>query len=376
MQRRDILKAMTGGLASGALPAMAAPLGADLGRTMIGAAWRGPRQDDPHFVGTLVADWANQTLRFGYTVAVPARPHGILPEPGGGMLVCAHRPGVCMMRCDGEGQVLKQQRVDQELGLNRLSGHAVVSADGQTIFTTETDYHTLRGKIGVRDYATLEKLDEWDTHGMDPHELLLDGSGHLIVANGGVPRDMQDHKLNLNAMDSSLVRLDHRTGELLGQWRVSDRRLSLRHMAWNHDPKQAGALLGLALQAEHAQASRRSQAPILAVFNGTELYIPTTQNDGVGYCGDIAAAYNGGFALSSHLADSTYVWHPAMSADLQQAVKLPNCYALSSWHGPQRGGGFVVATALGLGRIHPHLAPTLLTWPEPMALDNHWVVMT
>jgi len=31
----------------------------------------------------------------------------------------------------------------------------------------------------------LEKIDEWSTHGMDPHELLTDADGSLAVANGG-----------------------------------------------------------------------------------------------------------------------------------------------------------------------------------------------
>ena len=33
------------------------------------------------------------------------------------------------------------------------------------------------------------------------------------------------------------------------------------------------------------------------------------------------------------------------------------------------------ATALGLGRWHPRAPPMLLPWPQPMALDNHWVLL-
>jgi hypothetical protein len=65
-----------------------------------------------------------------------------------------------------------------------------------------------RGRIGVRDRQTLRKLAEFDTHGIDPHQLLLDHEGHLIVANGGVPRTPADKKFDLQRMDSSLVRLD------------------------------------------------------------------------------------------------------------------------------------------------------------------------
>jgi hypothetical protein len=48
---------------------------------------------------------------------------------------------------------------------------------------------------------------------------------------------------------------------------------------------------------------------------------------------------------------------------------------LTEWHGPGRGGGILVATAVGMGRWHPEAQPTLLPWPQPMALDNHWVLV-
>ena len=50
-------------------------------------------------------------------------------------------------------------------------------------------------------------------------------------------------------------------------------------------------------------------------------------------------------------------------------------YALAGWHGPGRGGGVLVAAAPGLGRWHPDAPPALLPWPQPMVLDNHWVLV-
>jgi hypothetical protein len=47
-------------------------------------------------------------------------------------------------------------------------------------------------------------------------------------------------------------------------------------------------------------------APILAVLKGDELSIPTRISDGAGYAGDIAPAYNGGFALSSNQVGLTH----------------------------------------------------------------------
>lgn len=41
-----------------------------------------------------------------------------------------------------------------------------------------------------------------------PHQLLLDASGKLMVANGGILRAEGDKKRDLQLMDSSLVRMD------------------------------------------------------------------------------------------------------------------------------------------------------------------------
>lgn len=373
MNRRDCLAGMAAGLAAGLLPSMAWAATAG-SRAIMGAAWRGPRPTDPQFAGVLEADWAARSLTIRYAVPLPTRPHGLIAEADGGLTICGVRPGAWILRCDGAGKVVRQIGLDSE-GESRLGGHAVVSADGERLYTTETDFATGRGRIGVRERASLRKLDEWDTHGRDPHQLILDGDGQLFVANGGVPRTREDRKYDLDRMSSSLVRLDAANGKLLGQWRLDDPRLSLRHMAWNRNPAEAGALLGIAMQAEHAAAAERAAAPILAIFDGERLAIPTHANDGVGYCGDIAPAHRGGFVLSSNQAGMAQLWHPGIPDKLQPIVKMQEAYALAPWHGPGRGGGVVIATALGLGRWHPDAAPLLLPWPQPMALDNHWVLM-
>lgn len=374
ISRRRALQALTAGIAGTALPrwALAAPEGA---RAVVGAAWRGPRADDQNFAGTLVADWEARTLGFGYKLALPSRPHGLMAEPDGGLLVCSARPGNWLLRCDAQGNVVQQIDVQEE-GMCRLGGHVIVSANGEHLYTTETDFSSGKGKIGVRDRRSLRKLAEWDTHGLDPHQLLLDGQGHLFVANGGIPRSLEDKKFDIHRMDASLVRIDTANGALLGQWRVDDPRLSLRHMAWSRPPQEGDALLGIAMQAEHDLEADRRRAPILAVFDGEHLSIPTQENDGIGYAGDIAPALHDGFALSSHQADVTNLWHPGLPERMRPIVQLKASYALSGWHGPADGGGVLVSTAYGLARWHPSAPANLLPWPEPMALDNHWILLS
>lgn len=344
-------------------------------RALIGAAWRGPNPGDAYYAGVLVADWSRKKLEIRYAVPLPTRPHGLLPEADGGLLVTGVRPGAWLLRCDGQGQVMQQLSLEAETSGARLNGHSIVSRNGEVIYTTETDMKTGRGKIGVRDRHTLRKLDEWESTGLEPHQLLLDGDGHLFVANGGIPRTAADKKYDLQRMDSSLVRLDEQNGRLLRKWQLEDPRLSLRHLAWSNTPDEGGRRLGIAMQAEHDDPTKRATAPILAILDGDALHVPTRANDGIGYAGDISAAHNGGFALSSNQAGLAQLWQPGAPDKLTPIVELQEAYALTGWAGPNPGGGVLVATALGLVRWHPTAKPLFLAWPKPMALDNHWALL-
>jgi hypothetical protein len=351
-------------------PAAAVPQSA-----LIGAAWRGPNASDPYHAGVLAADWDSRKLVIRYELPLPTRPHGLLAEADGGLLVIGVRPGTWILRCDASGKITQQLKLSDEASNTSLNGHAVPAQTADVIYTTETDSKTGRGKIGVRDRLSLRKLDEWDTHGIDPHQVLLDQNGHLVIANGGVPRTASDKKFDLHRMDSSLVKLDSKTGRLLQQWQLDDKRLSMRHLAWSDSSVDGQRYLGIAMQAEHDDPLKRAAAPILAVLDGEVLSLPTRANDGVGYAGDITAANNGGFVLSSNQAGLAQLWQASAPDKLTPVVELQEAYALTSWTGPKPGGGVLVSTAPGLVRWHPASKPLFLAWPKPMALDNHWVLL-
>ena len=351
-------------------PAAAVPQSA-----LIGAAWRGPNASDPYHAGVLAADWDSRKLAIRYELPLPTRPHGLLAEADGGLLVIGVRPGTWILRCDASGKITQQLKLSDEASNTSLNGHAVPAQTADVIYTTETDSKTGRGKIGVRDRLSLRKLDEWDTHGIDPHQVLLDQNGHLVIANGGVPRTASDKKFDLHRMDSSLVKLDSKTGRLLQQWQLDDKRLSMRHLAWSDSSVDGQRYLGIAMQAEHDDPLKRAAAPILAVLDGEVLSLPTRANDGVGYAGDITAATNGGFVLSSNQAGLAQLWQAGAPDKLTPVVELQEAYALTSWTGPKPGGGVLVSTAPGLVRWHPAAKPLFLPWPKPMALDNHWVLL-
>jgi hypothetical protein len=222
---------------------------------------------------------AKQPLSVRAALQVPSRAHGLCPLPDGSVLAVARRPGDWLVRWHPGRSAAPQwlwQAADERFADRTFNGHMLPSPDGKHLYTTETDVETGASLVGVRDARTLHKLAEWPTHGVDAHELIWDhhsagstGLASLIVANGGVPTAPETGraKRDMHRMDSSLVRLDAATGDLLGQWRLDDPRLSLRHLAWN----RAASVLGIALQAEHDEPALRHAAPVYARFDGQTL---------------------------------------------------------------------------------------------------------
>lgn len=225
------------------------------------------------------------TLAPRATLEVPTRAHGLLWQ-GRDLLAVARRPGDWMVRWR-PGREPQWGWIEPDRAFN---GHVIASPDGRKLYTTETDLESGAGLVGVRDAGSFEKLAEWRTGGMDPHELVLDADGTLLVANGGIPTlpETGRLKIGLERMDPSLVRMDTTGGRLRGQWRLTDPRLSVRHLAWcGEGPQRA---LGIALQAEHDDAAKKQQAPVLALFDGRALRAVEAPRALAGYGGDIAWA--------------------------------------------------------------------------------------
>jgi hypothetical protein len=347
----------------------------------LGAAWRRvvagtvTAQD---FVGVLALDWDRKTVRVQTEHVVPSRAHGVLAESGGGFLVVAARPGTWLRRMGADGQVLQHldTQAEQAGRAGRtLDGHIMASADGQWLYTPETDRTSGEGWVSVRDMRTLARQAEWRTHGRDPHQCLIDTSGALLVANGGISRTADGKKRDLDQMNSSLVRLDGRTGELLGQWRLDDKRLSLRHMAWSASDSASPALLGIALQSEHDDVNQRRDAPVLAVWNGDKLRIPSRDMTTGGYAGDIAPGPGGGFVVSGQRVGKGVLWHPDAPEKLFPIAELKDLCALASSSGTALEG-VLIGSERGVSHWHPRADPRMMPWPAAMTLDNHWVVLS
>ncbi len=376
-------------------------------------AWSAPRPstlavlaacwDDPkglHQAGWLrvVSSAGRAAIQVQHATALPTRGHGLAPLPDGRLLVVARRPGDWLVHLS---PTQHPHWVWMEAG-RQFSGHVLAGPDGRTVFTTEIDTDTGQGLLGVRDARSLEKRAEFPTHGMDPHAVSampahgLGGAGQggahplagmLFVANGGIDTAAETGrtKRHLHRMDSSVVCLHPATGELLGQWRLPDPRLSLRHLAWAHTPEGL-PLLGIALQAEHDDGAARAAAPVLAVLDWQhnphgELRLATGQPALAGYGGDVAVVGHGfpahdappvapfeapyflvsatrGHALVRYALDGRYLGHTTWA----DAGALSKGQVV--WAGGRMGGlrpGPVAAV------------PDTAAGFEHGRLDNHWL---
>lgn len=346
----------------------AAPLGAaPAPQRRLLAAWQ---HGDQQHVGLLRVDGLR--LATGPQLEVPTRAHGLVAEPGGSVLAVARRPGDWLVRWSPRTGQAEWHWID---GDRRFNGHVVRGANGRTLWATETDLASGQGLLGVRDAASLEKTGEWRTHGLDPHQLLAlpaplgrIPAGTLVVANGGIPTlpETGRTKRDLHRMDPSLVALDARSGALLGQWRLPDRSLSIRHLAW--DPR--AQRLGIALQAENADVAQREAAPVFATWDGEAVAVASAQPPLQGYGGDICAHPAGGFVVSCPRADALAVF----SADGQFLRSLPHplAYALAQAEGSWWSSGR--EAMLAAGQLERHLVEHPSQPAAAWQFDNHWQV--
>lgn len=323
---------------------------------------------------------ADAPLHIVHAHAVPTRAHGMTQLADGSLLFASRRPGDWLLRVRPDGSE-QWHWIEPDRAFN---GHVIASHDGKLLYTTETDLADSQGLIGVRDANSLEKISEWRTAGMDPHQLLLDRDGSLMVANGGIPTQPETgrRKLKLTHMDSSIVRLNPPDqGAITGQWRLADPRLSLRHLAWGPTVawNREQRWLGIALQAEHDTAEQKQQAPVLALFDGERLHAAPLPSgaEWQGYGGDISC-HTQHFAVSCPRADLLTWWQPpqepgamaqCLRQDGQQGVY---CISNDSVLHPLQPDHSQLWTG-GVQQVRHWPQGSAVASSAILALDNHWV---
>ena len=358
----------------------------------LAAIWRDGAQDWAGLIHIApAAEQGTLNWRVGQRIKLPTRGHGVQRLPNGDLLFAARRPGDWLVRWQAATDTATWAWMEDDRCFNGhvvLAGAATAQAQSGrsgVVFTTETDLENSQGCIGLRDAASLEKIGEWRTHGMDPHELLVLPTavgalpaGTLIVANGGIPTQSETGRSKkwLSQMDPSLVALHPQDGRLLGQWRLPDPRLSIRHLAWDAHRQ----LLGIALQAEHDDA-RRQRAPIFALWNGKTLTLGQGQPDLAGYGGSVEVAPNmaenaaadsadalGGFVVSCPKSDCT-AWFDTRGRFVRTVAQADVCPLALDGRTLWSGGGHGVGAQ---GASAAWQSARTADAVQALQFDNHW----
>ncbi|RBW58700.1 DUF1513 domain-containing protein [Ruegeria sp. A3M17] len=228
-----------------------------------------------------------------FSLPLPARGHAAAAHPHHAQAVAfARRPGTFAIIIDcatGTQTALLEAPKDRH-----FYGHGVFSTDGTRLFTTENNYETGEGVIGVWDTDSYARLGEFASGGVGPHDMRLMPDGRtLVVANGGIETHPETGrtKLNLPVMQPRLSYLDQ-NGRVLEQVELPQalHKNSIRHLAvrsdslvgfamqWQGDTSQHPPLLGL---------HRRGENPRL--LSAPDAYQSTLQ----GYAGSIAFSGDG-----------------------------------------------------------------------------------
>jgi hypothetical protein len=282
----------------------------------------------------LAGIWRSGSAPHG--VALPNRAHQVQRlHPALGLpaqaLAVARRPGETLLRFD-----TRSARAVQWLDIEdarAFCGHAAYALDGSLLYTSETSTDDGAGTIAVRHPLHLHKLREFSSGGLDPHAILVEPDGSLLVANGGLLHLPETGRVKLNRphMDASLMRLDPATGQIRQAWRLDDPFLSLRHLARAPD-----GTVAIALQAEHTDPASRRQAPLLALLDASGLRAVPLAVPLEGYGGDVAfvpgrnATQDDRFVVSATRAGQLAWWSAQGTSPRLQA--LPEAGALAT-HG-------------------------------------------
>ncbi|AZO26147.1 DUF1513 domain-containing protein [Mesorhizobium sp. M1B.F.Ca.ET.045.04.1.1] len=224
--------------------------GASFAAAMAPRAWAETLAADAVFATAFVkrdggfgAAVLSEAGRILHTVDLPDRGHDVAFDPvSKRSVVFARQPGTFAVVFDHAGR--EKPLTIASIAGRHFFGHGVFSPDGALLYATENDFDNAAGVVGVYDAkAKFNRIGEFPTYGMGPHELLLLGDGRtLAIANGGIEThpDFGRAELNIATMKPSYTLVDRVTGDLIEKHELPPalHQLSIRHM----DRDQAGTV--------------------------------------------------------------------------------------------------------------------------------------
>lgn len=238
-----------------------------------------------------------------------------------------------------------EKRVTAEAGYH-FYGHAIFSADGRYLISTENKISTGKGQIVFRDVEdNYQVVRQYSSAGIGPHELKMMPDGEtLVVANGGIlthPKRGRE-KLNLNTMQPSLAYIDSSTGILKEQVFLPEEmhQLSIRHIDIN---PQGRVVIALQYQGE-----KYDDVPLVAFHSlGKEIELvraPGQINNAMKqYCGSARFDRSGQIAaISSPRGDLVTFWN--QHGEFLTSTRATDGCGLAAM---EEDGNFLISTGRG-----------------------------
>lgn len=193
---------------------------ARLGVVWSGSAWR----DADGAPGYAIVGFDLDAPELGIRrLALPFFAHGIVPDPTAphrAALFEKHGPGAAIV----DLAALEILRILEPLPGREFYGHGAFSADGRTLWCTETDVTSgdRRGWLGVIDTSDWSRAGDLPTHGRAPHDCWRIGDT-LVVGNGGGAQSDPDAPC--------VVWIDPTSGTCLERRAPEDPRHDVGHLA-------------------------------------------------------------------------------------------------------------------------------------------------
>lgn len=310
--------------------------------------------------------------RLIFETPLPGRGHQLVLHPNLSQLAApARRPDTFLLILDSEkGEVLHHLTSAEG---RHFYGHALYSADGRWLYTTENDIESGNGMIAIRDVTQgYKQVGEFPTYGTGPHEFkfLADGKT-FIVANGGIltrPETGRD-KLNLASMTPSLVYIASDSGTLLEEQRLPEtlNQNSLRHLALNKNDQ-------VCCVAQY-QGPQTDLPPLVAMHKRGEslqlLSAPESiQRQMKNYCGSACVDASGEwFAASSPQGNLITFWSAKQRAYVDSVTITDGC-GIAPTHNK---GEFILTSGVGgVYRYRVGQADSLQALASAESLNQRW----
>jgi len=173
-----------------------------------------------------------------FEIPLPARGHAAAAHPARPEAVAfARRPGTFAIVLDCASDRAKATLAAPEG--RHFYGHGAYTPDGDWLLTTENDYETARGVIGIWDVAAgYRRAGEFYSGGIGPHDIKrLPDTDIFVIANGGIEThpDTGRTKLNIATMQPNLAYLEAGKIVELAALPPAMHKNSIRHLAVSPD---------------------------------------------------------------------------------------------------------------------------------------------